>query len=162
MTQEQVDVIYKVTDDAIHGFFMEHRCLSNFHEAPLTIDGITYPSSEHAYMAQKSLNRDVQLEISMIVGSNKAKKFGQNIVLRPDWEYYRVAAMLQVLFRKFEDHDLAMVLLNTGDKYLEETNWWNDKFWGVCNGKGLNMLGKCLMIVREDLKQLWGNNEKVS
>jgi N-glycosidase YbiA len=156
MSQEQVDATYKVTDTAIHGFFMEHRCLSNFHELPLTVDGITYPSSEHAYMAQKTLDRDTQLEVSMIVGSGRVKKFGQTIPLRPDWEYYRVAAMLQVLFRKFEDHNLAMALLETGDKYLEETNWRKDEFWGVCEGKGLNMLGKCLMIVREDLKKLWG------
>ena len=155
MSQELVDKIYKVTDDTIHGFFMEHRFLSNFHEFPLTLDGITYPSSEHAYMAQKTLSREDQILISQLKKPGDAKRKGQTLTLRPDWEHYRVAAMLQVLYRKFQHPDLALALLDTGNKYLEETNWWNDRFWGVCDGEGLNMLGKCLMIVREDARWLW-------
>ena len=43
-------------------------------------------------------------------------------------------------------------LLETGDVYLEETNTWGDVFWGVCNGKGENMLGQVLMLIRDELK----------
>ena len=73
--------------------------------------------------------------------------------LRDDWEFYRVAAMLDVLTLKFQQNpDIALLLKNTGNLYLEETNDWNDKFWGAdMIGSGLNMLGKCLMIVRNNL-----------
>ena len=43
------------------------------------------------------------------------------------------------------------MLKATGDAVLVEGNWWRDDFWGVYEGKGQNILGKILMIVR-DLK----------
>lgn len=46
-----------------------------------------------------------------------------------------------------------MQLLATGTRYLEETNTWGDTYWGVCEGKGLNMLGKTLMQVRDELRR---------
>jgi len=153
MSKELVDATYKVTDTAIHGFFEEHRYLSNFHLKPLIVCDVLYPSSEHAYMAQKTCDRNLQIEIAQIPTCGQVRRFGQTIPLRGDWEFYRVAAMLAVLYEKFKDIELAEMLLSTGDKYLEETNWWGDKFWGVCNGEGLNMLGKCLMLVRSSLRR---------
>ena len=35
---------------------------------------------------------------------------------------------------------------------LIEGNVWNDTFWGVCNGKGHNHLGKILMKVRDEIR----------
>ena len=151
MSREQVDAIYKVTNTAIHGFFEEHRFLSNFHLAPVIVNGMTYPSSEHAYMAMKVQDHSVQEEISRIETCGKARRFGQTLLLRPNWEYYRVAAMYHVLIHKFKDPTLRDLLAATGDKHLEETNWWGDKFWGVCEGEGLNMLGEVLMLVRNTL-----------
>jgi GTP cyclohydrolase II len=49
--------------------------------------------------------------------------------------------------------DLYNRLLATGDKYLEETNWWNDTFWGKnLKGEGENHLGQILMQVRDKLR----------
>ena len=42
-------------------------------------------------------------------------------------------------------------LLVTGDVGPVEGNNWNDRFWGVCRGKGENQLGKILMKVRSEL-----------
>ena len=42
------------------------------------------------------------------------------------------------------------MLQETRDFYLEETNWWNDTFWGVCNRKGKNILGHLLMKIRDE------------
>ena len=42
-------------------------------------------------------------------------------------------------------------LLATGKATLVEGNSWGDTFWGVCRGKGKNMLGKILMRVRKRL-----------
>ena len=49
------------------------------------------------------------------------------------------------------DSHLYAMLKATGDAVLVEGNWWRDDFWGVYEGKGQNILGKILMIVR-DLK----------
>ena len=53
---------------------------------------------------------------------------------------------------KFKDINLSELLIGTEDVELVESNNWNDTFWGVCNGKGKNHLGKILMEVREELK----------
>ena len=150
-----------VNDQGIYGFFLEYEFLSNFHPCEILIDDILYPSSEHAYMAYKTNDRAVKLEIASIEKARDAKKMGQTVQLRPDWEYYKVAAMLNCLHLKFQNSVLADMLCATGNKYLEETNWWKDKFWGVykpveglevSQADGYNMLGKCLMIVRGNLR----------
>lgn len=62
--------------------------------------------------------------------------------------------MYLVVKSKFEQNsDLKDKLIATGDEYLEEGNTWNDTYWGVCRGKGKNILGKILMRVREELKK---------
>ena len=62
--------------------------------------------------------------------------------------------MLNVVRAKFDQHpDLAQKLLETGDEELVEGNTWGDRYWGVCGGKGKNMLGKILMRVREELRR---------
>jgi ribA/ribD-fused uncharacterized protein len=151
-----------VNDQGIYGFFKDYRFLSNYHPCEILVDGIIYPSSEHAYMAYKTDDFTQKTQISLMEKPSDAKKLGQLITLRKDWEYYRVAAMLNCLHLKFQNSELADMLCATGGKYLEETNWWQDKFWGVYKSTdswtgdveqgGLNMLGKCLMIVRSNLR----------
>jgi len=140
-----------VTPDAILGFFGEYRYLSNFHPCRIRIDDIDYPSTEHAYMAYKSLDRAERLHIASLISPNKAKQYGQTMKLRPDWDSFRLVAMLHVLTVKFSDPVLAQKLLATGDKHLEETNNWKDRYWGV-DGTGANHLGKLLMLVRGNLR----------
>lgn len=62
--------------------------------------------------------------------------------------------MMEIVFNKFiQNRSLKEKLLDTGNKYLEETNWWKDDFWGVdIKIGGKNNLGKILMKVRECLK----------
>ena len=50
--------------------------------------------------------------------------------------------------------ELKIKLIQTGDAYLEETNSWNDTYWGVCDGKGENILGHMLMKLRKDIVDL--------
>lgn len=138
-----------VTETGIYGFFNTYRFLSNFHVAPLTVDGLTYGSSEAAYMAQKSHNEPIRIALTTMA-PREARNFGQTIPLREDWEAYKVLAMTKVLLAKFSQNDeLKQMLKDTGNKYLEETNNWGDRFWGV-DGKGHNMLGHCLMFIREN------------
>ena len=57
-------------------------------------------------------------------------------------------------FSRFSlNSELREKLIATGDKELIEGNHWNDRFWGVCRGKGQNHLGKLLMELREILKK---------
>ena len=57
-----------------------------------------------------------------------------------------------ILKIKYSNEELKQKLLATQNLYLEETNTWGDTFWGVCNGKGYNMLGHLTMAIRDDSK----------
>ena len=82
-----------------------------------------------------------------------AKKMGRSVSLRPDWEDIKDDVMLEGLYRKFTNDELAEWLLDTGDEELVEGNWWGDRYWDVCKGIGQNKLGKLLMKVREELAE---------
>lgn len=147
---------YFVDDHVVSGFFREHRFLSNFHECKVVVDGIAYPSSEHAYMAEKTIHVEEKQLIAAFLTCKEVKKYGSSEmnITRENWEYVRVTAMMKVLIAKFtQNPELKAELLATGDRLLIETNWWNDLFWGANKGgRGLNILGECLMAVRSLLK----------
>lgn len=144
---------YIVHDEkSVKGFFGKYRYLSNFHLAPVYFEGILYPSTEHAYQAAKSIDPNTRLEFIPLTCAD-AKNKGQIIEIRPDWDRVKYDVMFAVIFDKFFRHeDLRIQLLETEDKYLEETNHWGDKYWGVCDGEGQNNLGKILMKVREIIR----------
>ena len=128
----------------IGSFSGPYRFLSNFYIEP---DG-THVEGE--YQASKALN-PIDADFLRRTNHAKAKKVGQKIPMRPGWEEHKLDIMFRLVQKKFDDHrSLAEMLLDTGDAILEEGNWWNDTFWGVCNGVGHNHLGKILMRVRED------------
>jgi ribA/ribD-fused uncharacterized protein len=135
----------------VKGFFGTYRYLSNFHESPVDYGGIRYNSVEAAYQSAKTTRiPDRQKFVHM--SPMEAKKEGQRILLRPDWENIKVRVMTECVFSKFLlDDGLRARLLDTNDKYLEETNYWKDNFWGVdreAGPEGQNNLGKVLMGVR--------------
>lgn len=149
MSKEQVDRVHIVSDKEIKGFFRDYRFLSNFHETPICYGGLTYPSTENAYQAAKTSDKLPFTKMS----PRDAKLLGKTIEIRSDWDTVRTRIMVELTFIKFmRDNKLKELLIQTGDKYLEETNWWNDTYWGVCNGKGENKLGQILMCVRELIK----------
>lgn len=131
----------------------EYRFLSNFYPAPVNLDGETYPSSENAYQAAKSLNDDERRAFRGNVSAALSKKMGKKLKLRPDWEEVKRDIMKKIVLNKFTYHpSLKEKLLATGDAELIEGNTWGDTFFGVCNGVGQNQLGKILMEVREELR----------
>lgn len=138
-------------DKEIVGFFGDYRWLSNFHLAPVEFEGLTYPSSEAAYQAAKTLDLDKREDFIHMTPS-QTKKAGRQIKIREDWEDVKLTVMYDILLDKFtRNQDLQDKLLETGGANLEELNWWGDKYWGTCNGEGLNHLGKTLMKVRETI-----------
>lgn len=136
--------------EKIDSFRGEHRWLSNFWWCEVRIDGISYPSSEHAYQAQKTLDRNKQKEIAEAKTFKKSKRLGYQVELREDWESIKIDVMLQILREKFKYPGLKELLEETGDAELIEGNDWGDDFWGQVNGRGQNHLGKCLMKIREE------------
>jgi ribA/ribD-fused uncharacterized protein len=81
----------------------------------------------------------------------QAKKMGRNIKTVKDWDKIKINVIRKVLNNKFRDNpDLLKMLRDTGDALLIEGNTWGDRFWGMCNGHGLNHLGKLLMEIRDD------------
>lgn len=162
--------IYKVTDTHVYGFFDKHRFLSNFHLHSIEYEDILYPSNESAYHAAKTLNPHERLKFAAL-NPSQAKSLGRQISLREDWlqklpndqiifdasgvliEQVRDKIMYDINVIKFSNPYLRNLLLETGDKYLEETNWWKDDYWGVCNGTGLSKLGRILMKIRDDIRQ---------
>lgn len=136
----------------INGFIGGYGWLSNYHKCPVYYEGIKYPSSENAFMAAKTLDRDERLQFTSI-SSEEAKVIGRTIKLRPNWNEVRVEVMYAVVFDKFyRNKGLRKWLLATGDNLLVDGNDRKDTFWGVCEGEGENMLGKILMQIREDFK----------
>ena len=137
--------------------------LSNFYPCEIEHQGITYPSVEHYYVAMKFNDEqfidgryytpgDLREIISKMEDPGKVKRFGRKIKLRKDWDNYKLEVMNWGVREKFKNDRLSELLLSTGDEELIEGNFWNDTYWGVCNGKGQNHLGKILMEVRNELR----------
>lgn len=137
----------------IRGFFDDYRWLSNFWISRIYYDGDFYPSVEHAFQAAKAIDFDEKQQIINAPTPSIAKRLGKHVSVKPNWEKIKVDVMLTLLRLKFQKGSvLANKLLDTGNAYLEETNNWKDRFWGVCDGKGENILGKLLMQVRSELR----------
>jgi ribA/ribD-fused uncharacterized protein len=138
----------------IRGFFGGFRFLSNFVPVTVLYNGIIFTSVEHAYVAAKTLDFDLQQTIADIKTPADVKKFGRKLMLRDDWEDVKFSIMNDLLIQKFAQEPFKSQLLNTGDAYLEETNHWGDVIWGVCNGVGQNNLGHMLIHIRDDIRSL--------
>lgn len=136
----------------IDSFREEYYFLSNFYQIDVEYDGIVYKNTEAAFQAQKVLDDD-EKKLFSDLHPREAKKLGRRVKLRKDWNDVKDNYMYEICKAKFTQHeDLARKLLETGDEELVEGNAWNDTYWGVCNGRGKNQLGKTLMRIREELR----------
>lgn len=149
------------SDNAIRGFKNEYRWLSNFYPVRIEFGGIKYPSVEHAYVAAKIEDKKKRPLIAMAASAAEAKRLGKVMKSRDDWEEVKDEIMFEFLTQKFTTPKLMKLLLETGNSYLEETNWWNDTYWGVCNSIGQNRLGKMIMTIRGDLGELNANETEM-
>lgn len=136
----------------INNFSGKYAFLSNFYPRSIRFEGIIFPSVEHAYQAAKTLDHAVRGMIARAPSAGKAKRMGQKLTLRPDWEKSKLTIMLKLVREKFKDPELEQLLYETESDELIEGNSWHDTFWGVCNGVGKNNLGKILMRVRTEIE----------
>lgn len=134
----------------IRSFTGDHAFLSNFYPAEIKYEGLTYKTSEHLFVAMKTLDLDERKVVSEIETPGQAKRYGRkSITLREDWNKIRVDIMRFVVYQKFEQNpELKQKLLDTGHNLLVEGNNWGDMFWGQVDGEGSNFLGRILMALR--------------
>jgi len=147
--------------ESIKSFDGEFRFLSNFYPSSFTQDRITWKTVEHFFQAQKTTTQNDFMDIINAETPRQAKHSGNKIVVRLDWEFIKTSIMLDGVRLKFNQNpDIAEKLIATGAIHLLEGNIWHDNFWGNCTCiqakcllKGQNMLGKILMLVREELRR---------
>jgi len=133
----------------IDNFRGQYRFLSNFYPVSICYNGITYPSVEHYFQAQKTDDKAIRRIIAGLKTPGEAKRKGRTLLLVPKWDSIKVIVMYIGLIKKFEYPHLQEKLLTTGDAILIEGNHWGDTYWGVCSGVGDNYLGKMLMTIRQ-------------
>jgi ribA/ribD-fused uncharacterized protein len=130
------------------------RFLSNFFPVQVPLDNVWYPSVEHAYQSAKTLDLQEKTAILQASSPGDAKRLGKKVTMRPDWDTVKLDYMKYLVWYKFGMHpDLGKRLLETGNMEIIEGNTWGDVFWGVCNGKGENHLGRILMAIRDQVER---------
>ena len=75
----------------------EVRWLSNFYMSSVRYLGITYPSSEHAYQAQKTLDLVERQQIATLKTPGQAKRAGKAVKMRSDWEQVKDQIMEDIV-----------------------------------------------------------------
>lgn len=133
----------------INRFIGKYAFLSNFYHAPFIYHGLRCDTAEHAFQSAKASTYSDRVFIANQLTAKLAKRRGNEIKLRDDWEKIKVRIMLEVIQCKFSQNaEITRKLMETRTYRLEEGNNWNDTFWGNCNGVGYNVLGRILMTVR--------------
>ena len=152
------------TDTECHGLDTPERVcfyeqdfyvLSNFSSFTVELDGVRYPTAEHAYHAMKfPTNATAALTILHAPSAHEAFKLGQRFKhrRRDDWDLVKEDVMRRILRAKVRQHEyVRRKLIATGDRELVE-NSWRDDFWGWGpNQDGQNVLGKLWMAVRSEI-----------
>lgn len=145
---------------------------SNFAYTPMVVPSLgnrKFYYLENAYQAGKSEDPAVWEEFTdPLMTPGQAKRKGQLLKLRPDWEGivrldsepltpFKIAWMYELLQIKFRPTLWRRKLQGSMSGEIVEGNDWHDLWWGVCNGKckygpheptGENHLGKLLMKLR--------------
>jgi ribA/ribD-fused uncharacterized protein len=155
----------------IEEFQGKYRFLSNFYpckifqEIKIPEEQVTYhfnwESAEHYYQSLKTNDIEEKTNIFLLSTPGKAKRYGSNLTLIPDWENRKLGIMKIVVTEKFKQtKDLRDLLLDTTGNVLIEGNYWHDNYWGICycnrcvdlHNRFLldchNFLGKILMDIR--------------
>ena len=133
----------------------DYGWLSNFSAHPFVLDGISWPTVEHYYQAQKYPGQAVADAIHRSGSPAEARSRGQARSMKPraDWEVVKTEVMRRAVEAKFAQHDsLRERLLATGDEELIHESS-TDFYWGrKREGAGGNQLGLILMQVRGELQ----------
>lgn len=141
---------------------------SNFYYSPFKHQGILFKWSEQAIMYRKAKFFGADAIANQILKAQtpkQCKDLGRSRAIpfnETTWVAVRELIYKEVLLDKFSNPHLKSKLLETGDKLLVEASPF-DKIWGIglaedhphaenpSKWRGLNLLGKVLMVVRNNL-----------
>ncbi len=144
-------------------------CLSQWWQAPFTVDGLTFGTAEHHMMWGKATlfgDEDVAARILAASHPRDVKKLGRTVrgFDQDRWAEARFDIVVRGNVAKFGQHrELRRFLLDTGDQVLVEASPV-DRVWGTGlaaddsrSGNprrwlGLNLLGFALMETRSILR----------
>ncbi|MGI6754854.1 MAG: NADAR domain-containing protein [Atopobiaceae bacterium] len=146
----------------------DNGCLSNWFEAPLTLDGQQFATAEQAFIYLKARHfGDIPTAMRVPASTDARYLKRLNKQITPfnsaAWHEVRVKIMHQCLKEKFtQNPDLASFLLATGDALIAQCSP-HDRFWSNgCDATrlsrldpdqwlGKNQLGELLMELRSHL-----------
>lgn len=137
-------------------FQVTQNFLSNFAPSSIEIDGIVYPTAQHAILAARTDDPAQKEGISRIKSPFRAKIAASRLSIRDDWARVEASVLECVMRMKFRDLTLRQKLASTGDALILFLNDWGDNIDGVCLDKdsghwwGENRLGLILMAIREE------------
>ena len=162
-------VLYSLILISFHGlcectvtFFHEYIYLSNFFPCALTIDGVKFPSAEHAFQYARANQLgcpEIATQILRAKDSREAERLGSLLTSISEWKVNRRKVMKRVIYEKCrQNQDLKRNLIQTGIKPLFEATV--DPYWSCQatlaskqlengNYRGENQIGKILEEVRE-------------
>lgn len=144
---------------------------SNHYVREFKVNGNTFSCVEQYMMAQKALIfRDFETFNKVMNSKNpvEMKHLGREVknFNAEKWDGVKVKVVKRAVMAKFSQNwDLRELLLETGDKLIAESNPM-DRVWGIgiCKSDkdvmnkmeewGENLLGKIMMEVREELKDM--------
>jgi len=148
----------------------KYACFSNWYHSPFKKDGVIYQNTEQYMMYKKALlmgDDVIALKILRNGDPKECKSLGRNVKNWDEnkWVANREQIMYDGCMAKFSDSEnetIKQELLSTYPKKLVEASPY-DKIWGIGlsvtderaknekEWKGLNLLGKTLDKVRDDL-----------
>jgi N-glycosidase YbiA len=146
--------------------------LSHFYPSPIVLDGEQWPTTEHYYQAQKSLDPAYRRAIRACETPGEAKKCAITQTKNPDsttnlrswfalkdreprvdWFEVKRDIMCRADLAKYEQNPhLAELLLACGNAEIVEDSS-SDSFWGIGrDGDGENWAGRIIEEVRAHLR----------
>ena len=137
-------------------FFSGHKYFSNFASYSIKWKGKLYPTSEHAYQAEKFKDKSLKIKIRLARSAYLAKKVADENKDKVPKNWYSsglaVKIMEKVIKEKILQHEhIQRKLKESGNRKIIESSPF-DSFWGWGPKKnGKNNLGKIWMKLREDL-----------
>lgn len=146
-------------NDFIGFYTREFFCLDNFSSFGIKINGVFYPTIEHAYQSMKfsktAPNIEQQIiesysayDAQRIARQNKDKQVS-------NWDNVKLEIMEKLLRTKLKQNPFVKKKLLQTKDYLICEDSPQDTFWGIGPKRdGRNELGKLWMKLRSELKDL--------
>ena len=156
-------MIFFHNPDEINGY------LSNWYISYFSIQGVRFSSMEQYMMYSKAmLFKDVEIANKILKTDDvrEIKALGREVRNFSEgiWVSARESIIINGLYAKFtQNKNLGLKLISTGNEILAECAV-KDKIWGiglsmkderrfdVNQWRGMNLLGKCLMVVRSQIR----------